>query len=122
MRPKTHLFAVNDIPMLAPDAPVRVSYEDIAGDDTGRDLSGILHRSVVRYGVATWEFTFTNLTDEEKRYLEQLFPRAPSFLFTCPGRDGGLQEISCYRSHWSLLWRDATRGLWSELKFRISEV
>ncbi len=124
MRCKTDRFTVNGIPMLAPDGPVSVSYSDLDGPDAGRDLNGILHRSVVRYKVAAWEFTYSNLSDEEKRYLEELFPDAPTFLFSHPGRHDASQTetTQCYRSRYGLAWRNARTGLWSELKFQIIEV
>ena len=121
MRSKTHRFAINGIPMLAPDGPVSVSYSDLDGPDAGRDLNGILHRSGVRYKVASWEFTYSNLSDEEKRYLEALFPDAPTFSFTHPARlDASQAETTvCYRSRYGIAWRNAVTGLWSELKFQI---
>ena len=124
MRPKTHRFTVNGVPMLAPDGPVSVSYSDLDGPDAGRDLNGILHRSVVRYKVASWEFTYSNLSDAEKQYLEDLFPDAPSFSFGHPARrDAAEAEITeCYRSRYGIAWRNAVTGLWSELKFQIIEV
>lgn len=124
MRPKTHRFTVNGLPMLAPDGPVSVSYSDLDGPDAGRDLNGILHRSVVRYKVASWEFTYSNVSDAEKQYLEDLFPDAPSFSFGHPARrDAAETEITeCYRSRYGIAWRNAVTGLWSELKFQIIEV
>jgi hypothetical protein len=124
MRSKTDLFTVNGQPMLAPDGSVAVSYSDIDGADAGRDQNGVLHRSVVRYKVAAWEFTYTNLTQEEKDYLESLFPDAPTFLFGHPHRtQPGVQETTvCYRSQYGIHWRSAVTGLWSELRFSVIEV
>lgn len=124
MRSETYLFTVNGKPMLAPDASVSVSYSDIDGADAGRDQNGVLHRSVVRYKVASWEFTYSNLTDEEKRYLEDLFPDTPTFQFGHPGRqDASAHETTeCYRSQYGITWKNARTGLWAELKFQIIEV
>lgn len=124
MRSETDRFTVNGRPMLAPDGPVSVTYTDLDGPDAGRDLNGILHRSVVRYKLAAWEFTYSNLSDAEKQYLEGLFPDAPTFSFGHPARQDAAQtEVTqCYRSRCALAWRNARTGLWSELKFQIIEV
>lgn len=124
MRSETYLFTVNGKPMLAPDASVSVSYSDIDGADAGRDQNGILHRSVVRYKVASWEFVYSNLTDEEKRYLEDLFPDEPTFLFGHPGRQDASahEQTCCYRSQYGITWKNARTGLWTQLKFQIIEV
>lgn len=124
MRSETYLFTVNGKPLLAPDAEVSVSYSDIDGADAGRDQNGILHRSVVRYKVAAWDFTYSSLTEEEKQYLESLFPDAPTFQFGHPSRaDASRQETTeCYRSQYGLSWRNARTGLWSNLRFQIIEV
>lgn len=124
MRSETYLFTINGKPMLAPDHGVSVSYSDIDAADAGRDLNGQLHRSVVRYKVATWEFTYNHLTEEERQYLESLFPDEPTFLFGHPHRsDAGKQQINeCYRSQYGIAWKNARTGLWSGLNFRIIEV
>lgn len=124
MRSETYLFTVNGKPLLAPDAEVSVSYADIDAADAGRDQNGVLHRSVVRYKVAVWEFTYSHLTEEEKRYLEGLFPDAPTFRFGHPGRgNSAAREVTeCYRSQYGISWKNARTGLWSNLKFQIIEV
>ena len=124
MRSETYLFTVNGKPMLAPDAEVSVSYTDIDGADAGRDQNGFLHRSVVRYKVASWEFCYSNLTDEEKCYIESLFPDAPTFQFGHPDRQNAPEQAvtQCYRSQYGITWKNARTGLWSGLKFQIIEV
>ena len=79
---------------------------------------------MVRYKVASWEFTYSNLTDGEKRYLESLFPDAPTFQFCHPGRTDPTtrEETTCYRSQYGITWKNARTGLWAELKFQIIEV
>jgi len=124
MRSKTDLFTVNGLPMLAPDAEVAVSYEDLDAADAGRDQNGKLHRSVVRYKVASWTFRYDSLTEEERQYLESLFPDAPTFRFGHPSRaDAGVQEITeCYRSKYGISWRSARTGLWKGCGFTVIEV
>ena len=124
MRSETYLFTVNGKPLLAPDAEVSISYSDIDGADAGRDQNGVLHRSVVRYKVASWEFAYSNLTGEEKAYLEGLFPDAPTFQFSHPDRQDPSRQVTteCYRSQYGITWKNARTGLWSGLKFQIIEV
>ena len=124
MRSETYLFTINGKPLLAPDGDVAITYSDIDGSDAGRDQNGRLHRSVVRYKVASWELTYSHLSDEEKRYLESLFPDSPTFLFGHPSRQdpGILEETECYRSQYGIHYRNAHTGLWSDLRFSIIEV
>ena len=124
MRSKTDKFLINGEPMPAPDGEVTVSYEDLDGSDAGRDQNGVLHRSVVRYKVASWGFRYENLTEEERQYLEGLFPDEPTFQFTHPSRaDSAVSEVTeCYRSKYGISWRNARTGLWRGLQFNIIEV
>ena len=109
--------------MLAPDADVTVSYEDLDASDAGRDESGFMHRIVVRHKVGSWKFTYTHLTEAEKQYMESLFSNEETFSFQHPGRqDAAAAEVStCYRSKYSLSWKNARTGLWSGYSFSIIE-
>ena len=124
MRSKTEKFLINGLPLLAPDGEVSVSYEDLDGSDAGRDQNGKLHRSVVRYKVASWAFRYENLTEEERQYLESLFPDEPTFQFTYPSRGDAetLITTECYRSKYGIAWRNIRTGLWRGLQFNIIEV
>lgn len=124
MRAKTELFTVNGKPLLAPDTEVAFSYEDLDAADAGRDLSGKMHRSVVRYKVGSWDFSYGLLTEEERAYLESLFPDAPTFQFGHPDRQDSTRQAvtECYRSKWGIRWRNSRTGLWSGCSFRIIEV
>ena len=121
MRSKTDKFLVDGQPLLAPDGEVTVSYEDLDGSDAGRDQNGVLHRSVVRYKVASWGFRYENLTEAERQYLESLFPDRPTFRFTHPSRSDASQTetTECYRSKYSISWKNARTGLWSNYSFSI---
>lgn len=123
MRKTTDRFTINGMPMLAPDSQVSVSYADLDSEDSGRDASGIMHRIPLRYKVAAWEFHYELLTEEEKQYMESLFPAAATFVFGHPGRvDAGQQEQTlCYRSKYGISWRSARTGLWSGYNFSIIE-
>lgn len=123
MRVKSDLFTINGKPFLAPDENVAVSYEDIDSDESGRDEAGYMHRVVVRYKVGTWSFEFSHLTEEEKQYMESLFPDAPDFEFGHPSRkDANVQEVTtAYRSKYGIVWRNARTGIWNNYKFNIIE-
>ena len=121
MRAKTELFCINGKPMLVPDEEVAVSFEDLDAAESGRDESGYMHRVVVRYKVGSWKFTYSHLTEEEKAYMEGLFPDAPTFQFTHPARNDSQKSATtlCYRSKYGLSWRNARTGLWSGYGFTI---
>ena len=123
MREKTELFKVNGQSLLAPDAGVSMGYEDLDHSASGRDEAGFMHRTVMRYKVPYWEFSYGLLTEEEKQYMESLFPDAPTFLFTHPSRldAGKTEESTCYRSKYAIQWRSARTGLWNGYSFRIIE-
>lgn len=123
MRAKTDLFKINGKPMLVPDEEVAVSYEDLDSSDSGRDESGYMHRTVVRYKVGKWKFEYGHLTEEEKQYMENLFASAATFQFTHPSRlNASVPETTkCYRSKYGLSWRNARTGLWSGYNFSIIE-
>lgn len=122
-RAKTELFQIDGQPMFAPDADVGFSFEDLDASDSGRDESGVMHRIVVRYKLGIWSFEYADLTEEEKQYMESIFPDAEDFQFTHPSRkNSSASEVSrCYRSKYSLSWRNAVTGLWKKYKFNIIE-
>ena len=121
MRNVTDLFLVNGKPMLLPDEEVSVSYEDLDSADSGRDESGVMHRIPVRFKVGSWQFSYSHLTEEEKQYMENLFPDSGDFAFTHPHRKnaGVLETERAYRSRYAISWRNARTGLWSNYGFSI---
>lgn len=121
MRGTTELFQINGKPMLIPDEEVQVTYEDLDAAESGRDESGYMHRFPVRYKVPSWNFSYHWLTEEEKQYMEGLFPEAATFQFTHPSRlaAGESQSTTCYRSQYTIVWKNAATGLWSGYGFRI---
>ena len=100
-----------------------MSYEDLDGPDSGRDESGIMHRFPVRYKVGSYSFSYNHLTEEEKQYLEGIFPDAADFEFTHPGRLAAEEPVTvrAYRSKYSISWKNAITGLWSNYGFNIIE-
>lgn len=123
MRQTTDFFLINGVPMLAPDEEVGVNYEDLDASDSGRDESGFMHRIMIRCKVGSWSFTYSQLTEVEKQYMENLFGEAPTFEFTHPSRlDASvLQTSTCYRSKYGISWKSARTGLWSGYSFNIIE-
>lgn len=119
----TDLFKINGQSMIIPDAGVGFSYEDIDDSSSGRDESGWMHRYVARYKVGKWSFSFASITEEEKRYLESLFPNAPDFSFTHPSRENSdfLVSTRCYCSKIDMSWYNAKEGVWKNYKFNIIE-
>lgn len=121
MRAFSEDFFINGVPMLVPDEDVSHSFEDLDDAAAGRDESGYMHRIPVRCKVGVWVFSYAFLTDEELRYMEQLFGEAATFVFTHPARlDSTVQEdTTCYRSKYSLSWKNARTGLWTGYGFHI---
>ena len=121
MRAKTNLFQINGAAMLAPDAQVEVSYQDLDASDAGRDESGFMHRMVVRHKVGSWKFTYAHLTEDERRYMEGLFPNEETFTFTHPTRADATktEQTLCYRSNYNISWQNAKTGLWSGYGFSV---
>ena len=121
MRNTTELFQINGKPLLVPDGDATVSYEDLDSADSGRDESGVMHRIPVRYKVASWNFSYSHLTEGEKQYMESLFPDEADFAFTHPDRlDAGVSVTTrAYRSKYSISWKNARTGLWSNYGFTI---
>ena len=119
----TDLFLINGQPMLAPDADISFSYEDLDSSDSGRDESGVMHRIVVRYKVGSWSFEFSHLTEADMQYMESLFGETPDFLFTHPSRTNSGEQVTtkCYRSKYGIAWHNAKTGMWRNYKFNIIE-
>ena len=121
MREKTYQFLINGQPVLVPDEGLGISYEDLDDASTGRDESGYMHRFPARYKIGAWSFSYSALTEEERNYMESLFPDAPTFTFTHPDRKDSATMVAdtCYRSKYNLSWYNAKTGLWKNYKFNI---
>ena len=109
-------FKINGNPIPVPDAEVELSYQDLDAGSAGRDESGVMHRIPVRQNVASWDFSYGVLTDEEKLYLDNLFAGKATFTFTCNGKN-----YTCYRSGVTVSWVSARTGLWRGYGFSIIE-
>lgn len=120
---KTELFKINGKPMIVPDAGVLFDYEDLHSSETGRDEGGYMHLFVLREDVGKWSFTYANITEEDRKYLESIFPKGKEFEFTRPDSDDSdvLITSTCYRSKRSMSWYNSKIGLWKNYKFNIIE-
>ena len=121
MRETTDLFLINGKPMLAPDEKMQLSFEDLDDSTSGRDEMGFMHRTVLRYKVPVFQFSYSHLTEEERQYMEGLFPDEPTFSFTFPSRqDAKVPQVrTCYRSKYAISWKSAKTGLWMGYGFQI---
>ena len=84
---------------------------------------GYMHRDVLRSNVATWSFTYSGITDEELRYMEDIFGGLSEFYFDRPDpkNPGSRIATKCYRSNFGIAWRNAKTGEWRNYKFNIIE-
>lgn len=123
MRQTTSLFLINGKPMLLPDEEVGCSYEDLDSADAGRDESGVMHRIPVRLKVGAWSFSYSYLTEAEKQYMEALFGDGAEFSFTHPSAADSSVAVTttAYRSRYSISWKNARTGLWSNYGFSVIE-
>lgn len=122
MRAYTTDFKINGNPVLAPDAGVGFSYEDLDAEDSGRDEAGFMHRDVARYKVGKWSFVYSHMTQGELNYMEGLFPDEPDFEFTHPDRHTGEPVTTiCHRVKYSISWWNAKEGVWRNYSFNIVE-
>ena len=116
MRSLDTVYQVDGQPMLAPDAGVSLSWNDVDSDAAGRDAGGYLHRAVLRQGLRTWGFTYSYLSREELAYLQSLFAGKPTFTFTC---EEGPVKAYCAKREATLYSR--TKGIYNGLRFTVIE-
>ena len=122
MRQKIDFFAVEGKPLLLPDGPVEVRCADVLSPESGRDESGRMHRFVLRDKLRSWKFTYRDLTQEEKIYLENLFAGKGIFSFTHPADDRENTKTDCSCEDFSLVWRSWQGGIWGDMTFRVTQV
>lgn len=118
MRAVTELFTIDGQGILVPDSDVTVTTADIEGEAL-RDRSGVLHRYPLRRGVTVWEFSYDQLSDEERQTMLELLHRQPVFPFTYPGKSS---PTLCFCKETSARYHDAVQGIWKDFCFRIQEV
>lgn len=117
----TEFYQINGKPLLAPDAGVEMSFEDLDAAESGRDEAGFMHRMVVRSKVGVWNFSYSHLNEQEYRYLLSILPEGGSFHFTypIPGDSSRLGETKAYLSRYGIVWHNARTKQYRNLKFSI---
>lgn len=123
MRQKWDKFKINGKPIFLPDADIEMLFSDLDSSDSGRDEGGVMHRIVIRYKVGKWTITYSDITEEEKRYMEGLFPDTEDFEFEHPDRVDSSRQATCraYRSNYQITWVNAVTGVWKNYKLVIIE-
>ena len=123
MNSLTERYLIDGKPMLAPDEDVEMSFEDLDASDSGRDESGVMHRTVARHKVGVWHFSYSCLTQAEYTYMLSILPQSGSFTFTHPKLTDCTQTENCtaYLSGYSIVWQSAKTKLYRNLKFSVIE-
>ena len=123
MNTLTELYQINGKPMLAPDAGVEMSFEDLDSADSGRDETGFMHRVVMRNKVGVWNFCYSHLTQGEYAYMLSILPNTGSFTFTHPVLSDSTQSetTTASLSKYGIVWQSARTGEFRNLKFSIIE-
>ena len=119
----TELYKIDGKPVVAPDADVKMSFEDLDSAQSGRDEAGYMHRIPVRKAVGVWEFCYSHLTRQEYAYMMSVLPTGGSFRFTHPSRgDSSLpEETQAYISKYGVTWHSAKTDSYRNLTFSIIE-
>ena len=119
----TELYQIDGMAMVAPDADVQMSFEDLDGAQSGRDESGFMHRILVRRKVGVWEFSYSHLTRQEYAYMMSILPQGGSFVFTHPGRQDSSQpeQTQAYISRYGVVWHSAKTDSYRNLTFSVIE-
>ena len=108
-------------PVLAPDADVAISFEDLDSEESGRDESGFMHRVLLRSGVKKIPLSYAVLDMEEYRYMESLFQGKREFKVDCRGCDGSPLSFVAYRSKHSISIHNIVTGVHKNYSFSIIE-
>lgn len=114
-------FLIDGVPILDPDEGVEVSRSDLDSEDSGRDESGFMHRTVVREKVKTWAFSYAVLTADEYASIMDLFSGKPTFQVTYVDEKGNSKQTMAYCSKNSVTVHNHRTGLYKNLKFNIIE-
>ena len=114
-------YKIDGVSVVAPDAEVEMSRKDVESADSGKDESGVLHRFLLRSRVRSWAFSYTHLTKEEYRYMEDLLSGKSSFRFSFPQEDGTTGSCTAYCAGSSVAIRNIRTGLYGGYSFEIIE-
>lgn len=108
-------------PILAPDADVKVTVEDLQSDATGRDESGYLHRYILRRGLLSWTLHYSRLTPEEYRYMEELFSGSPTVEVTWVDPKGDTKTCTAYRTGHTITVHNVRSGYYRNYGFTLQQ-
>lgn len=114
-------YKIDGKPIIAPDADIQITANDLDADSSGRDESGYMHRVVLRHRVKTWELSYSFLTAEEYAYMQSLTSGKASFEFQYKGLDGVPNVVTAYCSNDSITYRNAATGHYRNYKIKIIE-
>ena len=119
----TELYQIDGKSLLAPDAGVEMSFEDLDAAESGRDESGFMHRIVARSKVGVWNFNYSHLTGAEYAYLLSILPTGGNFAFIYPDPcdSSKPKQTTAYLSKYGVVWQNASTGEYRNLKFSIIE-
>ena len=119
----TELYKIDGMPMVAPDADVQMSFEDLDSAQSGRDEAGFMHRILVRRKVGVWEFSYSHLTGQEYAYMMSILPKGGSFVFTHPSRQDSTvaEDTHAYISKYGIVWHSAKTDSYRNLTFSVIE-
>lgn len=118
-REKTNDFLIDDAPMLTPDAGIIVKRADLERGSSVRDESGVMHRSLSRTDVKTWDFSYAILTAEEYAYMVELLRGKAQFRFTFVNDAGEKETVNAYCKETSASYWSRRRGTYKNLQFSV---
>lgn len=121
MRKYWRELLIDGQPILAPDADITISYEDLDSSESGRDESGFMHRVVLRTGVRKIPLQYAFLTQAEYRYMESLFQGKTDFQVDCRDVDGSPLSFRAYRSKHNITIFNVRAGVFKNYTFSIIE-
>ena len=121
MRKYYNDLLIDGHPILAPDAGVTISFEDLDSSESGRDESGFMHRVVLRKDVCKIPLDYAFLTNDEYLYMESLFQGKTDFQVEMRTFDGGLKSFRAYRSKHSITVSDVKSKTHKNYSFNIVE-
>lgn len=121
MRKYWRELLIDGQPILAPDADITISYEDLDSSESGRDESGFMHRVVLRTGVRKIPLQYASLTQAEYRYMESLFQGKADFQVDCRDVDGSPLSFRAYRSKHNITIFNVRAGVFKNYTFSIIE-
>ena len=120
-RSASNYYRVDGEAMLSPDEGIEMTYSDIVSADSGFDLNGGYHKSVVRQGVRSWIFSYKILTTAEYMYLRSLFKGKVTFQFEFQNDEWKQETVTAHYTWGNVVYKSQRSGLYRNLKITITE-